>query len=245
MIMPNVFLSPSTQEYNPYYDNSGSEEYYMNIIADKMQPYLDAAGITYGRNDRTKKAGQAARDSNKDSYGLHLAIHSNAAAPQNAGKQQGVDVYYYSGSAKGKQYADIIAENFKKIYPFDFPVRAVPNTSFVELNSTRAPAILIEVAYHDNPEDAEWIKNNLDLIAKNLADSVIQISGLPSMASKGKVKTGGGRLNIRKTPSYDGEILYRVNDGDTLDVISRDGEWFTVSKDGKKGYAVGKYITEK
>ena len=241
--MPNVFLSPSTQDYNPYYDNSGSEEYYMNLIADKMERYLDEAGITYGRNDKTKRAGQAARDSNKDSYGLHLAIHSNAAAPQNAGKQQGVDVYYFAGSERGKRDAEIIAENFKEIYPFDFPIRTLPNTSFVELNSTRAPAVLIEVAYHDNPEDAEWIKNNIDLIAANLAKSVEQISGANTAFNKtATVKTGGGRLNVRKKPAYGAEILYRINDGDTVEVMGMSDGWCSVSKDGKKGFADGKYI---
>ena len=34
--MPRLFLSPSTQEYNLYYDGEGNEEYYMNILADLM-----------------------------------------------------------------------------------------------------------------------------------------------------------------------------------------------------------------
>ena len=31
--MPIIYLSPSTQEFNPYY-GGGNEEYYMNLIAD-------------------------------------------------------------------------------------------------------------------------------------------------------------------------------------------------------------------
>ena len=38
--MPRIFLSPSTQEYNPYITGNGSEEYFMNRIADAMEPYL-------------------------------------------------------------------------------------------------------------------------------------------------------------------------------------------------------------
>ena len=45
--MPKVFLSPSTQEWNPYVDG-GNEEQYMNLIADRMEPYLRAAGICSG-----------------------------------------------------------------------------------------------------------------------------------------------------------------------------------------------------
>ena len=48
--MPNIFLSPSTQEYNEYI-TGGNEEYYTNLIADAMEPYLRASGITFTRND--------------------------------------------------------------------------------------------------------------------------------------------------------------------------------------------------
>lgn len=45
--MPIIYLSPSTQEWN-YYVNGGTEEEYMNLLADKMVPYLDApaSGMT-------------------------------------------------------------------------------------------------------------------------------------------------------------------------------------------------------
>ena len=35
--MPKVYLSPSLQEYNPYVDG-GNEEYYMNLVADAIEP---------------------------------------------------------------------------------------------------------------------------------------------------------------------------------------------------------------
>ena len=36
--MPRIYLSPSTQEYNPYVTGNGSEEYFMNLVADAMEP---------------------------------------------------------------------------------------------------------------------------------------------------------------------------------------------------------------
>ena len=36
--MPIIYLSPSTQDWNPYVTGSGSEEYWMNRIADAMEP---------------------------------------------------------------------------------------------------------------------------------------------------------------------------------------------------------------
>ncbi|MEG0752337.1 MAG: peptidoglycan hydrolase, partial [Angelakisella sp.] len=44
--MPTIYLSPSTQEANSYV-NGGTEEYYMNKIADAMEPYLRSNGIQY------------------------------------------------------------------------------------------------------------------------------------------------------------------------------------------------------
>ena len=55
--MPFLFLSPSTQEYNPYV-TSGNEEYWMNRLADRMVPYLEASGINVTRNDPNGTVGR-------------------------------------------------------------------------------------------------------------------------------------------------------------------------------------------
>ena len=61
--MPRIYLSPSLQEYNPFY-GGGSEEEVMNLIADAMEPYLAADGIEYLRNAPEMTLGQAIADSN-------------------------------------------------------------------------------------------------------------------------------------------------------------------------------------
>lgn len=83
--MPTVFLSPSTQEYNAYYDGAGSEEYYMNRIADAMVPDLEASGITVLRNSTSDTAVTSAQKSNAGNAEFHLAIHSNAAPGKSCG----------------------------------------------------------------------------------------------------------------------------------------------------------------
>lgn len=82
--MPRIYLSPSLQEYNPFY-GGGSEEEVMNLIADAMEPYLAADGIEYLRNAPEMTLGQAIADSNNSNVDFHLAIHSNAAPPSVAG----------------------------------------------------------------------------------------------------------------------------------------------------------------
>ena len=176
--MPSVFLSPSLQEWNPYV-NGGSEEYYMNLVADAIEPYLRASGIVYARNSPSQTLSQAIAQSNAGSYDLHLAIHSNAAGAQNSGTVRGTDVYYYPASAKGKRAAEIIAENYRNIYPLPDKVKTVASASLAELRRTKAPAVLIETAYHDNLADAEWIQESIGAIGRNLAQSIAQFLGVP------------------------------------------------------------------
>lgn len=244
--MPMLFLSPSTQEYNIYYDGSGSEEYYMNLIADYMEPYLTASGITFTRNNPQGSVGDSVRLSNAGDYALHLALHSNASGTANYGKQTGSDIYYYPTSVNGKRGADIIVTNLKKIYPQPDLVRALPTTRLYELNNTRAPSVLVELAYHDNKNDAEWIKNNLQLIAENLAQSVADYFGLPLVdpnpSQTATVVTEGGRLNIRDKASLDGRIIGQIPNGSQIQVKGQSGDWYIVSYNGIEGYSFGKYI---
>ena len=176
--MPSVFLSPSTQEYNQFV-NGGTEEYYANLITDAMVPYLRASGITFSRNNPGGTVTDSINTSNAGDYDFHLAIHSNAAPPNLSGRIKGPDVYYYRDSAQGQRDADIVANNLKMIYPNPSLVTTVPTTALAELRRTKAPAVLVEVAYHDNIDDANWIKNNVEAIGRNLALSVADVLGVP------------------------------------------------------------------
>lgn len=244
--MPMLFLSPSTQEYNVYYDSNGNEEYYMNLIADRMEPYLVASAITFERNDPGGSVGASVRKSNAQDFLLHLALHSNASGSANAGGQYGSDTYYYADSAKGKQAADLIVRNLKDIYPYPDRVRALPTTTLYELRYTRAPAVLVEIAYHDNPSDAEWIRSNLELIARTLVISVCEYFGVPFndayAARTGTVSTGGGRLNLRERPSTDSAILTQIPNGTVITLLGRNGDWYTAQYSGYTGYVYAQYI---
>lgn len=178
MRMPRVYLSPSLQEYNLYV-NGGTEEEITNLIADAMEPYLLASGIEFTRNRPEMSLGEAIAASNAGNYDLHFAIHSNAAPESLAGKLQGVDAYYFYNSPYGREMADIVTENMKQVYPDGEKVQSVATATLRELRRTNAPAVLVEVGYHDNVEDAQWIKENIDQIAKALAKSIADYFGVP------------------------------------------------------------------
>lgn len=176
--MPKIYLSPSLQEYNPFIDG-GSEEEFMNLIADAMEPYLTVNGIEFARNTPEMTLGEAIADSNGKAVDLHLAIHSNAAPPSIAGSRRGPVVYYYSTSPYGKEMAERIAEELRQIYPDPQKVQVLPTTTLRELRRTDAPSALVEVAYHDQPEDAAWIKGNIQPIARALSKAVAAYFGIP------------------------------------------------------------------
>lgn len=176
--MPTVYLSPSLQEWNPYVDG-GNEEYYMNLIADAMEPYLRASGIDIVRNRPDMTLRQAINESNAGNYDLHLAIHSNASGENSAGQNRGAEVYFYPNSEKGQNFANIIATNYSQLYPNPEKVRTIPTTTLAEVRQTKAPTALVEVAFHDNYQDARWIRDNINEIAENLAKSVAETLGVP------------------------------------------------------------------
>ena len=254
--MPSIYLSPSVQEYNQYYDRSGSEEYYMNLIADAMGPYLDASGISYRRNDPNATLSQVIRQSNAGNYDLHLALHSNTAPDYLSGQLEGPDFYYYTRSVRGKRAATALADNYMKIYPDPAKVTIMPSTSLAEVARTRAPSVLAELAYHDNPADAEWIKNNIQEIAKNLVEGLTIFFCIPFVeptenekpvepcpnAVNGTVITERDRLNSRRYPSLDAEVLTQAPKGARLTVYCLSGEWYVVDYNGVLGFAYSEYI---
>lgn len=244
--MPIIYLSPSTQENN-YFVNGGTEEEYMNLLADKMVPYLDASGIRYVRNTPSMTAASSIAASNAGNYDLHLALHSNAAPEGRYGTVRGSIVFYYPGSAKGQRAANIIANGLKAIYPIPNLVRAEGTTAIGEVRRVRAPSVFLELAFHDNEADATWIKNNLDAIARNLVLSLTEYFGIPFYEAEanrsGTVDVSWGVLNIRAQPNTGAPIVAQAPDGASLTILNRSNGWYLVNYNGTIGYASGEFIT--
>ncbi|MBR2283193.1 MAG: N-acetylmuramoyl-L-alanine amidase [Ruminococcus sp.] len=243
--MPVIFLSPSTQEWNQY-ATSGNEEQYMNLLADRLEPYLRASGIRYVRNDPARNVQGAIADSNAGNYDVHLALHSNAAPESLAGKLRGIDVYFAPGSQSSERLANIIANDLKAIYPLPDKVRAVPTTSLGEVLRTKATAVLCELGYHDNYADEAWLKNNLETIAASLARSLCDYFGIPfiqpSAVMWGTVITDGSGLNIRSYPGMSGAIIGSVPNGSTVMISGQTGNWYVITYEDITGYSSSDFI---
>ncbi len=244
--MPRVFLSPSTQEWNKY-ATEGNEEQYMNLLADKMEPYLIASGITFTRNDPSRNVTGAIEDSNNGWYDVHLALHSNAGGAQYAGISRGIEIYYSPYSEYSRRLATIMANNLEMIYPIPGKVMAVPTTTLAEVTRTKAVSVLAELGYHDNFEDEAWLKENLDGIARIIVQSLCDYFGIPfiepSPIRKGQVRTDGTNLNIRSYPSTESSISGKLPNGASVSIYGETGKWYVVGYEGVTGYASSDYIS--
>lgn len=244
--MPRIYLSPSLQEWNPYVIG-GNEEQYMNLVADAMEPYLISNGIAFTRNRPEQTLSQVIAQSNSQYYDLHLALHSNAAGAGNEGTVRGTEVFYYTPSTEGRRAAGFIVDTMKEIYPLPDRVRAVPTTSLAEVRRTNAPSVLVEIAYHDNVQDAQWIRDNIDGIARALVQALALYFNIPFIEAtaprQGIVTTAGGALNIRQRPNRTAAVIGSIPNGASVTVNGQYDDWYVVNYNGIIGYANAAYIT--
>lgn len=182
-----VYLSPSAQPWNPYCDGSGSEESHMRLIANTVSSYLYQYGIHSivgaphsGDRSRQKSEIEArVKQARDNGCNLYLAIHSNAK--DGGAKTNGTTIFYPSGHAPSLRFANILKNNF--IYPDKNAISVETKDALWEMSMPTMPHCLIEVAYHDNEQDVQWIESNVNEIAKNLAYSIAMYSYVPVSVS--------------------------------------------------------------
>ena len=106
--------------------------------------------------------------------------------------------------------------------------------------------MLVELAYHDNPEDAEWIRSNIGLIARNLVLSLTEYFGIPFIEPEpiqtATVEINSGNLNIRAKPSLTAPIIGQAPDGAQLSVLGSWNGWYVVRYGTVEGYVRSEYV---
>ena len=166
-----IYLSPSAQEYNIGYGDFGSEEYRMNSIADIVEKLLKEQGYTVYRNNPNERLSQIVRESNEINPDIHVALHSNASGE--GFSAQGPEIFANRPNTPGDRLANQIYNEIMQVYPDPTKGRGVLYTSSLyEIIRTNAPAVLLEVAFHDNPEDAQWIIDNESQIAQAIVSGI-------------------------------------------------------------------------
>ena len=190
--MARIFLAPSTQEYNEYY-SGGSEEYHMNRPLPINLLHISHKAIYAIWNNRKEMlsllwhapSGYAMTISIIASY-----ISEGWRAPCRGG-------YLLLPTSVRDQAAQIIEENLKR-----FTLHQLVNIiQYILLwaQKVESPAVLVEVAYHDNYDDASWITQLLMklLEAANSGNGILNVPLLRCRQIWGGNGKAHNWLNIR------------------------------------------------
>ncbi|GAB6154738.1 hypothetical protein JCM17380_34880 [Desulfosporosinus burensis] len=180
--MKRIYISPSSQEHNLGIGHFGTEEAVMNKIADALMPLLVTDGrFEVRRNTPSMDVCEMAEDSNQFKADIHVAIHSNA------GGGEGTEVYAFGPATKSEQLAQAL---YKQVAPLSPGVdRGVKyNPALLEVgNSVHATSALIEVGFHDNALDSEWMIQSPSVIAGALYLGICDYYGYDYRALAGVV----------------------------------------------------------
>lgn len=113
------------------------------------------------------------RQSNAFKPDLHICIHTNAFN----GKVFGTRVFRFADSGKAYACGRLIFDGLCRLIP-DGVNAYRKHTSLYELKNTVAPAVYVEVDFHDVPDRAKWLVENRERIAHNLATSICSYFGV-------------------------------------------------------------------
>ena len=244
--MPRLYLSPSTQDWNLYVTGHGSEEYFMNLLADAMEPYLIASGIRFTRNAPEMMAASSIAQANAEEYDFYLALHSNASPEGRYGENRGVIAFYYPTSSGGARAAELFVEELREIYPIEQLVRSETSTSIGELRKSRFPSVLLELGFHDQLDDALWLETNIGGLAPLLVRALTRYFYIPFLepapVMEGNVSTEQSDLLLREYPDPDAAVLAAMPNGAPVTVYGQWQGWYVTGYEELVGYAAAAYI---
>jgi N-acetylmuramoyl-L-alanine amidase len=175
----SIYLSPSSQERNIGAGNYGTEERRCNAVVDVVEPILKRYGFIVYRNKPTMSLTQIVNDSNSKKPDVHFAVHTNAFDK----KTRGCEVYCHRYGGEGEKLARAVYKEISAITPTsDRGVKEgykfYHGKPMYETCYTTAPAALIEIIFHDNPDDAKWFIANIEKIGIALVKGILNYFGL-------------------------------------------------------------------
>ena len=167
----DVVISPSSQDANQYAGGASgfgdSEEFWMRRLADRVTVLLRGAGLKVVDLRQQSLAVRVA-ESNRIRPRVHVAIHSNAFDT----RTRGAGTFVAALGGEAERIGRVIQRHLAEVTPTgDLGLRVVPH---YETRNTVAPAVILEVEFHDNVAGAEFIRANLGPFAKAIAAGVVE-----------------------------------------------------------------------
>ena len=143
-----------------------------------LERILSAWGVEVVGNLQCYDLYRIADEANASGADVFVSIHCNAATPA----ALGTETFYCEGSSRGREVAEFVQEQLiDKMGTTDRGVKNDTQTqydSIYVLRHTDMPAILIELAFITNDEDAELLRNNTEDFARAIASGLMEWAGL-------------------------------------------------------------------
>jgi N-acetylmuramoyl-L-alanine amidase len=164
--MPLIIIDPGHGGRDPGACGNGLQEKELNLkiglaLKKLLQDDNLSAGLTRG-DDSFKSLNQRCELANNSNAGLFLSVHLNAAED---GEAQGMEVFHFPAGERGQKLAFAV---YRELLSLGRKGRGVKAANYFVLKHTRMPACLIECGFITNPDEAEWLEDNIPAIAAAL-----------------------------------------------------------------------------
>ncbi len=173
-----IYISPSSQPANTYAVGNTNEQEQCRKIAAALEKELDRCGF----NSKAGLSGTMyTRTAESNSFGadLHLPIHTNAFD----GKVAGLRIMVYKKGGEAEKIAKAIMDTLAPITPGKSDgISTYPG--LYEIKNSKAICVYIEVGFHDNKEEAQWIIDHTQDIAVAIAKGLCNHYGVKYVADK-------------------------------------------------------------
>lgn len=200
----------------------------------KVVEHLKAIGVNadYICLDKPKTAKylneQVALANSKGTYDVVVQIHFNAGSSDPNSNTTGTETYYRTSS--GKPYADRVNAKLSTLFKNRGSKKDARGLYW--LKYTKCPAILIEVCFVDDKDDAKIYLSNIDKTARLIAEGIVgkaisvqPVQPTPQPTDSFKIKVLVDELNIRKDASAKAAIVGQVNSGEVFTIVETKGVW--------------------
>lgn len=170
--MVKIYTSPSSQPKNVYVVGNTNEQEQCRKIGVALDAVLERCGF----DSKVGLSGTMyTRTAESNSYGakLHLPIHTNGFD----GKVAGLRIFVYKLGGEAEKIAKAIMKTLAPITPGTSDGISV-QTGLYEIYATNATCVYIEVGFHDNPEEAQWIIDHTEDIAEAIAKGLCNHYGV-------------------------------------------------------------------
>ena len=175
-----IYISPSSQTANTYAVGNTNEAVQCRKIAVKVVEALKRCGFEAKTNvTEGKTMYDRVKESNSWGADAHIPIHTNACN----GKVAGFRGFYYSASGEGYKLVSAIMDAVAPI-TVGTSDGLSRQADLYEVKYSTAPCAYLELGFHDNKEEAQYIIDHTEDLAEAICKGICKHYGVNYVAPK-------------------------------------------------------------